>query len=343
MQQPFPALTSLRLGAEDKRTPFVPVPASFLGGSAPRLQTLDLDHIPFPGVLKLLLSATHLIHLSLLGISRSGYISPEAMLDCLSVLTRLEILLIGFKSAQSFPHWESRISPLPTRTLFPVFSSLWFQGVSDYLEVLVAIIDAPVLDSLDVTFFNQIFDTPQLTQLISRTPKFKAYNHAQMVFSESEAWVILSQAFDSGIDSRIACRSQPDEQVSTLVQICSSSFPQAFISTVEHLYVLVCGDWDDIENDQWLDLLRPFTGAKALYILLEFVLSLPLALQELDGERVTEVLPALQTIFLEDVPPHSFRSGAEYAAIERIVAARQLAGHPITVSPWVIDDATEET
>jgi hypothetical protein len=208
----------------------------------------------------------------------------------------------------------------------------------------VAQIDAPLLDRLDVTFFNQIFDTPQLTQLITRSPKLKAYNNARLLFSESEAWVILSQAYNNRENElRIAYSSQPDGQASIMAQICGSSFPQAFIATAEHLYVIASEDWEDIGNDQWLELLRPFTGAKVLYIPLEFRLSLPLALQELVGERVTEVLPALQTIFLEDVLQDSFRSGAEDAAIGQIVTARRLAGHPVTVSTWEHDDVTEET
>jgi hypothetical protein len=77
MQQPFPALTRLWLWPRDETAPVVP--ASFLGGSAPRLQTLILDRIPFPGLPKLLLSATHLVHLDLWRIPHSGYISPEAM------------------------------------------------------------------------------------------------------------------------------------------------------------------------------------------------------------------------------------------------------------------------
>ena len=143
MQRPFPELRELQLGPEDGKVTLAPIPASFLGGSAPHLHLLRLEQIPFPGLPKLLLSATHLVHLDLRGISCSGYISPEAMRNCLSVLTKLETLHIVFKSIQSFPRRESRSSPLPTRTLLPVLSSLWFKGVSDYLEVLVAQIDAP--------------------------------------------------------------------------------------------------------------------------------------------------------------------------------------------------------
>jgi hypothetical protein len=76
MQQPFPELTLLvlrlqHLQSERKLAPVIPV--SFLGGSAPHLQTIWLDYIPFPGLPKLLLSATHLIGLVLSNIPHSGY------------------------------------------------------------------------------------------------------------------------------------------------------------------------------------------------------------------------------------------------------------------------------
>lgn len=58
VQQPFPALTRLQLGSQDGRAPVIP--GSFLGGYTPRLQSLVLDRIPFPGLPTLLLSITHL-------------------------------------------------------------------------------------------------------------------------------------------------------------------------------------------------------------------------------------------------------------------------------------------
>ena len=87
---------------------------------------------------------------------------------------------------------------------------------------------------------------------------------------------------------------------------------------------------DDIENSQWLELLHPFTAVKDLYISQEFTPRIAPALQELVGERVTEVLPALQTLFLEEPLP----SGPVQETIGQFVAARQLAGHPIAVSRW---------
>ena len=66
MQQPFPELTSLSLKSVGKVLPVPVVPDSFLCGSAPRLEYLSLEGIPFPGLPKLLLSAVpHLTFLSL--------------------------------------------------------------------------------------------------------------------------------------------------------------------------------------------------------------------------------------------------------------------------------------
>jgi hypothetical protein len=97
---------------------------------------------------------------------------------------------------------------------------------------------------------------------------------------------------------------------------------------VEHLYVV---DWhprwqDDIEDNQWLEVLRPFMGVKYLYLSRGFASRIAPALQEFTGE----VLPSLQSLFLEDLDP----SGPAQRAIGNLVDARQLASRPIAVSYW---------
>ena len=116
MQVPFPKLTVLQLWSNDE-TPVIP--DSFLGGSAPRLQYLNMNSIPFPGLPKLLLSATHLTHLHLDCIPHSGYISPQAMVTPLSVLSSLRTLYLRFQSPQSRPDWESPSLPPPRRPILP--------------------------------------------------------------------------------------------------------------------------------------------------------------------------------------------------------------------------------
>ena len=113
------------------------------------------------------------------------------------------------------------------------------------------------------------------------------------------------------------------------MQVCSSSIPRALISTIERLRIENESNWqDDSENGQWLELFRPFTAVKYLSVFSYFMPYIAPALKELVGERVTEVLPALQTLQLYGpLPP-----GPAQETIDQFVAARQLAGHPIAIS-----------
>ena len=332
MQQPFPALTDLDLVLRPGDE-IAPIDAnSFLGGSAPpHLQKLRLCRIPFPGLPKLLLSAIHLVQLDLWIIPHSGYFSPEVMATGLSALIRLETLIIKFESPRSRP--DRRHPPRPTRTLLPVLTKLQFKGVSEYLEDLVARIDAPLLDELEITFFHQLlFDTPHLSQFIGRTPRFKAYNEARVVFHDWVVSTVSVSAFDGRLCLIILCISS-DWQLSSLAQVCSSSFPQALISTVEHLFIedgsRMLYRPEEIESSQWLELFHSFTAVKHLYISPRSMPSIASALQEFVGESMTEVLPTLETLFLEKLPSRPVQE-----AIEKFVSSRQLSNHPISVSRW---------
>jgi hypothetical protein len=212
------------------------------------------------------------------------------------------------------------------------------------LEDLVARIDTPLLNYMRIIFFYQpTFDTPQLTQFISRMPKFQAQDRARVAFSDWDAWVTLPQTSGGRVSLGISGR-QPDWQLWSLRQICSSYFPRALIFAVEHLHILKGRmlrvlQPDTFEWSRWLDFFHPFTAVKSLYISGEFAHCIAPALQELVGEGLMEVLPALQTLFFEETLP--LRPVEE--AIGKFVAARQLAGHPITVSRWegikhVLDD-----
>ena len=140
MQVPFPELTDLRLFS-DGETQTV-IPDSFLEGSAPRLQTFEMSDIPFPGLPKLLLSATHLVNLRLFDLPYSEYVSPEAMVAPLSVLSSLRTLWLDFRSRQSRPGRESRSPRPPKRSILPALDYFYFKGVTEYLEDLVTYIDA---------------------------------------------------------------------------------------------------------------------------------------------------------------------------------------------------------
>jgi hypothetical protein len=220
MQEPFPGLTQMELRLNDEIDETVVVPDSFLGGSAPRLEDLCLISIPFPGLPKLLLSATHLADLHLDDIPHSGYFSPDALVTALSTLTSLEKLFLRFRSPRSCPDQASRRPPPSTRSVLPVLKYFRFKGVSEYLEDLVACIDAPQLIYPDIKFFNDtVFDTPQFIRFIIRTPTSRAFKKAHIIFRNRVAKVkVSSQASGYGtLKVKISCRG-PDWQVSCLEQ-----------------------------------------------------------------------------------------------------------------------------
>jgi hypothetical protein len=333
MEQPFPALTNLTLLSDIEIAPVVP--DSFMGGSAPRLQDLRLERIPIPGLPKLFLSAIDLVRLVLHHIPHSGYISPEAMVTCLSTLPRLERLCLEFESPRSRPNRESRRLPPPTLSVLPALIDLYFKGVSEYLEDLVARIDSPLLDRLEISLFHQlIFDTPQLVQFIRRTPTLEVHDRAHIGFSDLHVRVtFLNTSSVYHLTLKILCK-QPEWQLSSMAQICTSFFPRSLIHMAERLSIRERiyskrekQHWqDDIDDGQWLELLRPFTDVKDLYLSKEFAPRIAPFLQELFGGRTTEVLPALQSLILEKHP-----SGPFEEAIGKFVAARHLSNHPVDI------------
>jgi hypothetical protein len=333
MQEPFPELTYLLLGMDKDDGSERILPDSFLGGTAPRLRSLYLINVPFPGLLKLLLSATHLVVLDLRDIPRSGYLPPETVATSLSALTSLEFLCLDFRYPRPRPALETRRPPPLTYSILPSLTKIEFKGASEYLEEILARIDSPRLDELHITFFNQIiFDTPQLFQFISRTPMLRAPKNGHIEFDSGAISVeFSSQTSDYIVFSlRILCTAS-EWQLSSLEQITSSLPP---FSVLENLYVkegYPPPHWhDDVENTLWLDLLRSFVAVKNLYLSDEIVPHIAPALQELVGGRTTEVLPTLENIFSEAFQP----SGPIHKGVERFVAARRLTSHPVAVSLW---------
>src|SRR6266566_65602 len=128
------------------------------------------------------------------------------MATCLSTLTSLETLRLGFESPQSCPDQEGRRLFPPTRSVLSVLRTFTFKGVSEYLEELVARIDTPRLYHLSTIFFNDIdFGTPELIQFITLT--FKPPNDVHVVFDSRTACVAFQrQGPLADIIVKISCR-----------------------------------------------------------------------------------------------------------------------------------------
>jgi len=328
MREPLPALTGLCLSSNDYAPPVLP--DEFLGGSAPNLQHFDLDGIPFPALPKLLLSTTHLVRLRLRRIPHSGYISPEAMASCLATLSNLDTLVLEFQSPRPLSDRENR-RPLPlTRLVLPALTTFEFQGVSEYLEDLVAQIDAPQLSRVRSRFFHQLtFDNPQLSKFIDRTGLLKALSRAEVQFLSDVVKITLGSTVGRGkLEFSISC-CQPDWQVSSMAQLCGQL--SGLVSRIKQLEVrkgcILRSKWpEDMEFAQWLELFDPFVAVEMLGIRKVGQLVVP-ALCELSGERAAEVLPAMRTLAFRGLDATSPLKDD----LRPFVSARRNFNHPVAV------------
>jgi hypothetical protein len=341
MAKPFPALIELELASFKVDPPMLS--DSFMGGSAPRLRSLNLWGIPFPGMGRLLLSTRDLVTLILGFIPNSGFISPEAMVDILSALTKLKSLYLSFEVPQFWTHGASR-RPLGsvlqvTRTVLPALTTFDFAGNSNYMGDIVSRIDAP-LDCLAVVVTpcdqDQLaFDLPLLRDFIWRTKLLNAPHRADIFFTDYNSKISLLQP-RGDVDSKVLNLSIPcfasDSQLSALAQACSSLLLPLHNLEYLNLYKVKSERWSlrwqsGVESAQWMELLRPFIGVKDLVLAESVVVSVASALQELVGEQGAEILPLLQTIVLE-----GFQSSSPVPeGIAKFIAARELCGRPVVV------------
>ncbi|KAH9976929.1 hypothetical protein BJV74DRAFT_168211 [Russula compacta] len=329
MCQPFPMLTSLQLsGVTQSETR---LPDSFLGGSAPRLRTLALIGISLPALPNLLLSTTHLVHLDLWDLPNSAYIPPDEMVVCLSMLARLKTLYLGFR----FHVLRGASHPPPplSRSVLHALTTFWFTGNSNYLEDFISRIDVPLLNDIDITFYDLFaFDTPEFLRFINRTEMPNPFNRATVRFKSDRVEVTLSseclQVNQQSVRLRVSW-IKLDSQLLSLVRFCRLFLPLPLLSILEYL------DIHDLgyivrrfeENTQWPGLLRLFTSVKSLSLFDGLALPVMTVLGELVGERALEVLPVLQNVHLH----WRGLSGPLQEPVGLFVAARKLSGHPVAI------------
>jgi hypothetical protein len=58
-------------------------------------------------------------------------------------------------------------------------------------------------------------------------------------------------------------------------------------------------------------------------------------MERLSEEITTAMLPALRNIFVAELQRQGERT---HGAIQEFIAAKRLAGHPVTLYPWEVDD-----
>ncbi|KAH9161113.1 hypothetical protein EDB89DRAFT_2235287 [Lactarius sanguifluus] len=319
MQEPFPALTDLWFES-DLSVTMPALPDTFLGGSAPSLQTIYMSGIPFPAAPTLLSSARDLVDVDLRNIPPTGCIPPEAMAACLGALPGLMYLTFEFEWDMSYP---DRMHLLPTtRTVLPALVRFHFTGLFEYFEDLVAQIDTPQLISLQIEYLEQEvtdFQIPQLCKFIDRSENFdlSRFRHGDLSVQPDAGAVIVRLYPKAGPSFRLSVQERAIGQIVNQIPAIFSNMGSIFVDSKDAMDPLQIGD-----GIQWLELFRPFTAVKALCVDDRLSRHIPLALNSVAEESAAEVLPALELLCLESEP---------VTAVEEFVAARQIMGRPVTV------------
>ena len=336
MQEPFLALEELFLYAPYNSNDIPVLPSEFLGRSAPCLRMIELQAIPFPGLPVLLLSTSNLLTLHLTDVPQTGYIPPKAMVAALATLTRLETLYIGFRSPASRPD-QIRLPPI-TKTAFPVLQNFDFTGAREYLEDFVARIDTPRLLWIWTHYFNQLvdFEIPQLWQFIDRSEDLNqprcclVYFRSDYVSFSAGLTTGLSmdklepgEYFSRKIEVQIRCKGI-DWQVSHIAQALNQISTASVLSNILHFAIdsdSINRGPEDMDDIEWLQLLRQFSSAQTLFVSRELAGHVSRSLENTAATIAAEVLPALDMVCLEGQP---------MTFAHKFISARWESGHSVT-------------
>jgi hypothetical protein len=336
MQVPFPALTHLSLCSRRGTSSNLPakLPDSFLGGSAPRLRSLDLSDIAFPTLPNLLSSATVLVHLSYLFSAHPPAFSVEVMVDCLSSLIGLKKLHIDFERR---PLNASRRQPPLTRSVLPMLNSLSLRGPVENLEDLYARIEAPLLKYVHINFSDPvIFDASTILPFIGHEETFEALNQAHMAVIDGNFKVLLSSLNGTSGDMLLMLSLMSDDDSGWQLRALTQDHHPSPLANFDRFGYLLYRDMDKI-SWPWVnygigntrELLRFFAFVECLYLSREVAIHVVPTLGKLAAEKceVTNVLPSLQGIFIERMGPWRL----DYDAVRRFVSAREVSGYPVCV------------
>ena len=303
------------------------LPSTFRWG--PLLRALRATNIAFVSLPQLLLPSENLVDLQMHEIPSVGYFSPEAFANALSGMTHLQTLSLHFIS---FPPRRSflRLPQSGEHVVLPALTCLKYRGTSKYLDSFVDRIDAPHLGEIDITFFCQpTMDASQLGRFIERIEMQSPLSQAEVETSAHAMSVSFTNSSTSTrLQLRISCK-QLDWQLSGMAQVCDQFSP--FLSRVEVLCInsnQPLRGRDDVTDEQWLDLLRTFGGAKDFWIANEFTTDILRALGEASG-RHTTVLPALSHIRIEKSAEINEPS---WDALLSFIASRSRSGCPVQVN-----------
>jgi len=324
MDKEFPVLEYLFLWHglvdwDDWRRPIDSLPQTF---KAPNLRHLVLSPTTFPKVSPLLSTTVFLATLSL-GID--GYFHPNDLLERLAHLPQLETLRIAFLSPVPNHGAQERLlyTLSITEVNIPNLRWFWFKGTSAYLEALLPEMNTPLIDNLQITFFDQInHPVPNLLQYL-RTAENLTFGSARFLFYDRAVSVTIyprdgERTYTFHIEAR---GGRLDQQLFFVAQLFNALSPAFFSVEVLTLDYKKHTLSSEASRLQWRKLLMSFNNVKTLRVHSGLVGDISRSLQ-LEGEPPLELLPELKVL---ECPATS----AAAAALNAFIDAREVTGRPV--------------
>ena len=321
----FPILEYLFLAPNTKHEINLRLSQTF---QAPQLRHLVLD-IACPIGSPLLTPVVGLVTLSLNNILTSTYFRPSDLLQRLLLMPQLETLGISFHSPVS-NHVERPLlhSPTTARVTLPNLRWFGFQGVSIYLEALFSQLNTPLLEKLQILFFNQLtYTVPRLLEFLGAAENLK-FGSAKFTFHEKAIVVTVYPREGDRIYAFmmvVRCRHL-DWQVATIAQLfnaLSPVFTDVWHLTLDYYGHFLSSEWhNEVDRTQWHELLKSFRNIKNLVVDNGLVGELSRSLS-IDGiEPPPELLPELDELRI-------FGRGDYGDGLMPFINARQTSGRPV--------------
>ena len=325
VSEPLSELESLTLLSQNNV--HLTLPTTFRWGA--RLRALHSTRIAFPSFPQLLLPSRDVVDLQLHEIPTAGYFSPEALANALLGMTSLETLSLHFLSHPSRRIYLAIPPPPGERAVLSALTYLKYRGTSKYLDSLVARIEAPHLGDIDITLsFQPTMDVSQLGRFIERIEMKMELIQADI---ETFAHAISISFTNSSIATpplrlQISC-TQSDWQSSCMAQVCVQFSP--FLFHVRNLAInmpQVSRGQDDLDGEQWLQLVLAFGGAEGICMTSDLARSILRALPT-DGRNAT-VLLALRHLHVQNFMAVNGPLWNDLQSLRRLSAHSDVELHP---------------
>ena len=261
VEKPFSELQDLVLLSRDGEP--LTLPSTFWCGQ--RLRRLHSTGIAFPALLQPFYStsSTNLIDLQLHDAFLPWKFSPVILKNVLSKMTQLRSLSLHFSSItlpianSHFPLLRHQ-EPSQERVILSVLTRVNYRGSIEYLRRIVAMIDAPSLEDIEITSDNPVLPLPEFKTFINRIEMYRSFRVEHILSSEPAISISLTQP---GAPTRLSlqvfykplCR-----QILPMTQI-NFNFSPFLFKDEEGLR----NSWRDSLNvRELLKLLNNFTGKK---------------------------------------------------------------------------------